>query len=151
MQEFYYAHPETKTTINDIFNTHFYGAPLWDLFSTSFQNLEKSWNTSQRLMLDIPRSTHRYLIEPLSGRSHIVCSICKRFLTFSRKISQSRKTVLNNVLKLWNTIVDQSQVVICEISCWLQITMYIPKLIWISIGETFHFISFPKVNHGMVH
>ena len=97
MQEFYFAHPETKTTINDIFNTHFYGAPLWDLFSTSFQNLEKSWNTSQRLMFDIPRSTHRYLIEPLSGRSHIVCSIWKRFLTFSRKISQSRKTVLNNV------------------------------------------------------
>lgn len=99
MQEFYYACPATKTKVNNIFNTHFYGAPLWDLFSPAFQNLEKSWNTSQRIMFALPRTTHRYLIEPLSGRPHIVRSIWKRFLKFTRNIAQSRKTVLRNAFK----------------------------------------------------
>ena len=31
-QEFHYAHPSTKVRINNIFNTHFYGSPLWELF-----------------------------------------------------------------------------------------------------------------------
>ena len=42
MQEFHYAHRSTKTTLNNVFNTHFYGAPLWDLFSDSFGRLEKT-------------------------------------------------------------------------------------------------------------
>ena len=57
MQEFHYAHPSTKTTLNNVFNTHFYGAPLWDLFSDSFGRLEKTWNISQRLLLSLPRET----------------------------------------------------------------------------------------------
>ena len=36
-REFYYAHPSTKVLANNIFNTHFYGATLRDLFSPAFQ------------------------------------------------------------------------------------------------------------------
>ena len=31
-QEFYFAHPKSKLQVNQIFNTHFTGAPLWNLF-----------------------------------------------------------------------------------------------------------------------
>ena len=99
MQEFHYAHPYTKIMINNIFNTHFYGATLWDLFSSSFVRLEKTWNISQRLMLSFPRETHRYLIEPLSGRQHIIFSIRKRFLKFANCIAHSHKKVLRSVFK----------------------------------------------------
>ena len=76
-QKFYYALPTTKVLANNIFNTHFYGAPLWNLFSPAFQKLEKTWNTSHRLMLSLPLRAHRYLIEPLTGRPQK-----KGFLTF---------------------------------------------------------------------
>ena len=100
IQELHYAHPSTKILVNHIYNTHFYGAPLWDLFSSSFQKLEKTWNVSHRLMLSLPRTTHRYFIEPLTGKSHINKSIWKRFMKFIKSISESRKMVLRNVLHL---------------------------------------------------
>ena len=53
-QEFYFAHPKTKLWINNIYNTSFYRAPLWDLTSRNFEKLEKSWNVSARLLLDLP-------------------------------------------------------------------------------------------------
>jgi hypothetical protein len=100
MQEFYYACPTTISMLNDIYNTHFYGAPLWDLFSAPFNKLTKSWNVSHRIMYGLPRTTHRYLIEPISERSRITCSIWNRFLKFTRMLRESRKQVLNCVFKV---------------------------------------------------
>ena len=100
MQEFHYAHPTTKVMVNNIFNTHFYGSPLWDLFSPSFVKLQKTWNVSHRIMFSLPRETHKYLIEPLSGQTHIVFSIWKRFIKFIRNITKSTKSVLRNIFRL---------------------------------------------------
>ena len=71
LQEFSFAHPKSKILVNQIFNCHFTGAPLWDLFCRDFEKIEKSYNTSVRKMLNIPRETHKYLIEPLSETKHI--------------------------------------------------------------------------------
>ena len=98
VQEFHYAHPKTKIWVNYVFNTCFYGSPLWDMFSRDFEKLEKSWNVSNRIMLSLPRTAHRYFIEPLSGRPHIIKSLGKRFLSFLAKIRKSKKTVLRNIL-----------------------------------------------------
>ena len=43
-QEFHYAHPLTKVKINNIFNTHFYGSQLWDLFSVEAIRLGKTFH-----------------------------------------------------------------------------------------------------------
>ena len=77
-EEFYYAPP----------NTHLYGSQLWDLFSTEANRLEKTWNISQRIMLDIPRNTHRFFIEPLTETQHIKFSLLKRFVTFVKASSR---------------------------------------------------------------
>ena len=53
-QEFSYAHPLTKIMINKVFNTHFYGSQLWDLFTREAARPEKTWNTSVRMTLDAP-------------------------------------------------------------------------------------------------
>ena len=98
-QEFHYANPFTKIWINNVYNTSFYGAPLWGMFDREFEILEKSRNVSQRIMLSLPRETHRYFIEPLSQTVHISKSIKKRFLGFIENIRKSRKEVLRCVLK----------------------------------------------------
>ena len=33
LQEFHFAHPSTLLNGNNIYNTHFYGTTLWNLFS----------------------------------------------------------------------------------------------------------------------
>ena len=49
-QEFYFAHPETKLRVNEIYNGHFTGSPLWDLFSPEAVQFEKTWNISFRCL-----------------------------------------------------------------------------------------------------
>ena len=54
--------------------------------------VENTWNVSVRLMLDVPRETHRYLVEPLSNTAHIKQVLIKRFLSFLDQIRKSDKT-----------------------------------------------------------
>ena len=101
-QEFHYATPSTKIKINNCFNSSFYGSQLWDLFSIEAERLEKSWNISQRILLDIHRNTHRYFVEPLSGTQHIQTSLHRRFIKFIDKINYSNKPVMRYMLSLIN-------------------------------------------------
>ena len=98
VQEFHFAHHKTKVWINNVFNTSFYSSPLWDLTSKCFRKLENSWNVSQRVILDLPRETHRFFIEPLSNTRHITKSLKKRFISFIDKVKRSEKFVLRHVL-----------------------------------------------------
>ena len=97
-QEFYYAHPSTKVRINNIFNTHFFGSCLWDLFGSEATRLEKSWNVSQRIMLGLPRQSHRYFVEPLSGTKHIRFSLLERYIKFVKNVESSNNNALNRAL-----------------------------------------------------
>ena len=64
MQEFSFSHPDSLLRINQIYNTHFTGSPLWDLFYELAIKLENTWNKSVRVMLDVHFTTHRRLIGP---------------------------------------------------------------------------------------
>ena len=97
VQEFSFAYPSTKCLINNIFNTHFTGSSIWNLFNSASQKLEKSWNVSVRTMLSLPRETHKYLIEPLSETKHIKISLMKRYLRFCNMLSESKKNALKNL------------------------------------------------------
>ena len=96
-QEFHFAHPLTKVKINNIFNSYFYGSVMWDLFGKEAERLEKTWNISQRIMLGIPRNSHRYFIEPLTDTRHITHSLYKRYLQFINNIKSSRKPSLKKM------------------------------------------------------
>ena len=93
-QEFYFAKSSTKIKINNIFNSSFYCPQIWDLFSDEAIKLEKSWNISIRILLGIPRNTHRYFIEALSDTPHIMLSLYTRFLNFINSIKNSSKDIL---------------------------------------------------------
>ena len=53
-QEFSFCHPSVKDRINQIYNLHFTGSVMLDLFSKEAIMLENSWNTSLRVMFDLP-------------------------------------------------------------------------------------------------
>ena len=99
LQEFHFSHPKTKIMINSIYNSHFTGSCLWDLFSPDAIRLENTWNVSMRLMLDIPRESHRRLIEPLSDTTHLKTILIKRFLLFLQQIRNSSKIACKFLLE----------------------------------------------------
>ena len=98
LQEFSFSHSTTKMMINAIYNTHLSGSCLWDLFSREAVQMESTWNVSIRLMMNLPRETHRRLIEPLSGIKHIKFTLLKRFLSFLQQIKKSTKNAAKFLL-----------------------------------------------------
>ena len=70
------------------------------LFGIEKLRLEKSWNVSQRIMLGIPRNSHRYFIELLSDTKHITFSLFKRYIKFVDSIESSSKSVLKRMLRI---------------------------------------------------
>ena len=47
-QEFYFAAPETRMVINDIYNNSWFGSVTWDPFCQAAVMLESSYNRSMR-------------------------------------------------------------------------------------------------------
>ena len=82
-----------------IYNTHFTGSPLWNLFCREADMVYNSWNRSIRIMFDLPLSTHRYFLEHLAGTQHLKAVLIKRFLNFIQQIEKSPKTLPNLLLK----------------------------------------------------
>ena len=70
-KELSFADPFTKLKLNKIYNSHYYGSPLWDLFGVGAVQIESSYNRSVKVMLDLPFGTHRYLIQPLTSEEHV--------------------------------------------------------------------------------
>ena len=91
LQEFFFAHPETRSRSNLIYNSHFTGSPIWDIFSKQANMVENTWNKSIRCMFDLPLQTHRNLIEPVSGTKHLKFLLIKRFMSFLNQIEKSTK------------------------------------------------------------
>ena len=90
-QEFMVAHPTTRFKTNLIFNSHFTGSPLWDLFSEDARRLESTWNFSIKRTFDLPFETQKNLIEPVSGHIHVKKILLKRFISFLHQIANSNK------------------------------------------------------------
>ena len=95
MQEFYFADSKIKMRLINIFASSFYGSGLWDLSSTTCDRLYKSWNVAVRVCYDVPPTTHRYLIEPLSGMPHAKSMLCSRMVKFKQQLCTSNKPVVS--------------------------------------------------------
>ena len=85
--------------INNIYNCHFTGSPLWDLFGKEVGQFERTWNVSIRMMLGLPQATHRYLIEPVSGTQHLKKLLIKRFISFLHQIQSSGRNATKQLLQ----------------------------------------------------
>ena len=98
-QGFHFAAASTRIQVNNIWNTHFSGSPLWNLFSPGAERIIGSYNRSLKCMMKLPLATHRYLLEPLSGEKPAMIILIDRFLSFMEKIEKSEKTAIKMLKK----------------------------------------------------
>ena len=99
-QEFNFSHPKTRFRTNVIYNSHFTGSPLWDLFGKEAQMLENTWNTSFRIMYELPMNTHRYFVEAVSEETHARTLLYRRFIGFIDQIDKSMKSLPKQLLEV---------------------------------------------------
>ena len=62
--------------------------------------VEKTWNTSIRIMFYIPIQTHTFYIESVSESPHIKSILIKRFLNFVNAVRFSSKSILRNLYRM---------------------------------------------------
>ena len=79
-------HPETKMILIQTYCLSFYSSQLWDLYGKEANKLYNQWNVLVRAMWDVPRETHRNLIEPLSETTHIKNILLTRFVSFTKTL-----------------------------------------------------------------
>ena len=60
-QEFHFAHPSVKLQLNTIYNCHYSGSQVCNLFSQGARSLESTFNRSVKVMANLPYQTHRYM------------------------------------------------------------------------------------------
>ena len=70
-QEFYFASARTKFLLNQIYNTHFTGSPLWDLFGNHAKRLEGSYNLAVKNMFNKLRLSWAKLSKAGTGMGKI--------------------------------------------------------------------------------
>ena len=90
-QEFHFVSPDVLINIINIYGTSFHGSGLWDLFSKNGDRLNKSWNVTMRLACNVPRTTHRYLIESISSQLHLQVMLSSRYVKFLGSLKKSNK------------------------------------------------------------
>ena len=86
MQEFRFASPQVLLNLVHTYACNIYGSNTWDLFSQDCERLSKSYNVTVRNILNLPRTTHRYLIEPLIDRPHLHVQMLARYATFGKAL-----------------------------------------------------------------
>ena len=89
MQEFHFATPEVLLKLVQTYACNVYGANVWNLFSKESQKLFTSYNVAIRNIFNLPRTTHRYLIEPVSDAPHLYSMLLSRYVTFSKSLLEN--------------------------------------------------------------
>ena len=90
-QEFGNQDPIVYTKLVSIYLSSFYGSNLWDLFGEGANRLYKSWNIMIRMNFNLPRESHRFLLQPISQQPHLKIQLVKRFIKFYKTISSCNK------------------------------------------------------------
>ena len=116
-QEFHFVSPHVVMKLFEIYTHSFYGSNLWNLFGKECDKIYKAYNVTVRNTFQIPRETHRYLIETVTESLHPQVFLSSRFVKFHRSLLDSNKSSMRTAAKLFYS--DQRTVYgrnLCEIS-----------------------------------
>ena len=91
LQEFHYVSSSVFMKIVNIYAVSFHGSSLWDLLSADCERMYKAWNVAVRLACNVPNTTHRYLVEPLSNSLHLKVMLTSWYVKFVQSLSSSPK------------------------------------------------------------
>ena len=69
--------------------TSFHGSGLWELCNKESKRLYKAWNVTMRITFQVPRTTHRYLIESISGKLHLKVMLASWLIKFLGSLKTS--------------------------------------------------------------
>ena len=109
IQEFTYVDPTVMTKLLNIYVTSFYGSNLWDLYSSEVTKIYSSWNVTIRNVFNLPWTTHRHLIEPVSCTKHPKTLLSSRMVKFLETLRSSSK---GSVRYLANLVFDDRRTLI---------------------------------------
>ena len=83
LQEFSNVSTEVFMKLLNSFAINLYGSNLWYLFGKDCNKLYTSYNVAMRMILNVDRRTHRFLLVPLSNALHLKTVLASRFVTFT--------------------------------------------------------------------
>ena len=99
-QEFYFTNPVVKMKMISIYSSSFYGSSLWDFFGGHCDKLYTAWNNAIRDAFNIPRASHRYIIEEISEHLHPMVMLSSRFLKYHQTLKKCTKPVVRYLCEL---------------------------------------------------
>ena len=91
LQEFSFVDSSVMVRILEIYVTNFYGSCLWDLYSPEVTRIYSSWNVTIRNVFNLPWTTHRYFVEPVSSTRHPKTMLCSRLVRFWESLRECNK------------------------------------------------------------
>ena len=99
-QELHFADPAILVKLLQVYCTSFYGSSLWNIYSAEVDRLYRSWNVSVRNIFQVPYTTHRYLVQPLSDCPHPKTMLSTRFTKFMQSLVSSTKSSISYLARL---------------------------------------------------
>ena len=100
LQEFHYVDNHVMVRILEIYVTTFYGSCLWDLYSPEVTRIYSSWNVTIRNVFNLPWTSHRYFIEPVSSTKHPKTMLSCRLVKFWDSLRKSKKRSVRYLFSL---------------------------------------------------
>ena len=99
---FSFALPTQVLNSIKVYSAHFYGANLWDLYGDMAGQVYRSWNTTVKLVWNLPRSTHNYFVDHLLAESFssIRKSILVEYVGFLHRLGKSVSSEIRLMSKI---------------------------------------------------
>ena len=99
-QEFHTHPPSVKLKMSQIYNSHFTGSQLWDFASDKFKQVCNSWNVNIRIMFDLPKATHSWMVEEIAGGRHAKQMIMSRYVNYISQLANNKRESVRSLFKL---------------------------------------------------
>ena len=125
LQEFHNVPPHVMINLLHIYATAVYGSNVWDIQSPGCEKLYNSYNVAIRNILNIDRTSHRYMIEPLSDKAHLKTLLASRYTTFYRSLVDSKKFPVRYLARISE---DDNRTVIGKTLSFLKTTCNVSDL-----------------------
>ena len=99
-QEFHFVSPQVKVKLYNIYTTSFYGSSLYDIYSSDCNKFFTAYNIAIRMCFNVPRQSHRYVIEKITKCHHPKTFMASRLVKFHSVLLTSQKSSVNLLAKL---------------------------------------------------
>ena len=101
-EAFHFAYPQQVLKAIQVYACDAYGAMLYDLSSKTAESLFKAWSTCVRLVWDVPRTTHTYLVENVLADNFVPLriQIYGRYASFFRQLFVSASKEVRHLARI---------------------------------------------------